>query len=270
MITMNRECPVCRTPLRQITIKQHLQIDVCLTCRGIWFDKNELTQTHAQGRLPETLMGFPDLTRDKVICQSCGAHNPRSKSTCERCGSALEFLCPACRIPLEEVLIGKVYIDRCKSCQGVWLDGGELTLLFEEFKQQKQQEVQRARHEGREITGDLAAWAALDALDLLIWRPDIAYRAGETLSDTIAELPGAVAGGAGAVLDGIGNIPEFAGDLAEGTGELASGAAEVAGDVIGGAIDLAGDLPEIAGNVAEVAGSFIEILFEILGSIFDN
>jgi hypothetical protein len=200
---------------------------------------------------------------------------------------------------MEEVPVGNVFIDRCKSCQGVWLDGGELSLLFEEFKQRKKEEVERIRHEGGSIAGDLAAWAAIDALDMLIWRPDLAYRAGEGVTDVITGLPGAVADGVGAAVEGvgnlpemagdvaegtlelagsaaevagdvIGNLPEMAGDVAEGTIELASGAAEVAGDLVGGALDLAGEVPEIAGAIAEAGASFIEVLFEIIGSLFDQ
>ena len=267
---MSRECPLCRVPLKLITVKDRLQIDFCLRCRGIWFDKDEFSRTQTQGKLPEQFRDSLDLNRDKVVCQSCGTSNFRSRSTCEQCNAPLEFLCPACRVQLEEMPIGQVYIDRCHECHGVWLDGGELTLLFEEFKRQKQQELQRVRHEGGNFAGDLAAWAAIDALDLLIWRPDIAYRAGEAVSDVITGLPGAVTDGVGSVIEGVGNIPEVAGDLAEGTVELASGAAEFAGDMVGGVIDLAGDFPEIAGNVAEAAGSFIEVLFEIIASIFDN
>ena len=72
---MTRECPVCRVPLKQTTIKDRLQIDVCQTCKGIWFDKNELTEAHAQGHLPDAFMGRPNITRDKVVCQLCGVHN---------------------------------------------------------------------------------------------------------------------------------------------------------------------------------------------------
>ncbi len=295
---MSRDCPVCRVPLKQVTVKEHLQIDVCQTCRGIWFDKNELTQAHTEGQLPDKLMGRPNLTRDKVICQSCGAHNERSKKICERCQAPLEFMCPVCSEQLEEVPVGNVQIDRCNKCQGVWLDGGELALLFDEYKHKKQAEIRHVRSEGREIAGDLAVWAAVDTLDLLIWRPDIAYRMGDAVVDTVTELPGAIAGGVGAAIDGIGNIPdvagdlaggavdlaggaaeaagdfignvpEMAGDLAEGAVNLAGGAADVAGDLMGGAIDLVGEVPEMAGAVAEAGASFIEMLFDILGSIFD-
>ncbi len=296
---MTRRCPVCRVPLKEIIIKNRLQIDFCSKCRGIWFDKHELSRVHEHGRLPEKLLGVSTLTRDKIVCESCGTHNDRSRKHCSQCGKLLYFLCPVCHKQMEEVPIGNVFIDRCKSCQGVWLDGGELTLLFEEFKQRKKEEVERIRHEGGSIAGDLAAWAAIDALDMLIWRPDLAYRTGEAITDVVTGLPGAVADGVGAAIEGISNIPETAGDLAEGTVELASsaakaagdvignlpeiseglvdgtiefasGAANVAGDVIGGAIDLAGEVPEIAGAVAEAGASFIEMLFEIIGSIFDS
>lgn len=268
---MARTCPVCRIPLKPVNIKNRVEVDFCLQCRGIWFEKDELTHTHAQGRIAEKFMKqLPTPVRDTVICESCGAHNSRNRTSCEQCGAPLEFLCPTCAVPLEEVMIGEVAIDRCRTCQGVWLDGGELTLLFDEFKRQKQQEIYRVHDTGGDIAGELSAWVALDALDLLIWRPDIAYRAGEAVTDAITDLPGALAGGAGAVIDGIGNIPEYAGDLAEGAVDLASGAADMAGNMVDGALEFAGELPEIAGSVAEAGASFIEMLFELIGSILDN
>lgn len=289
---------MCHIPLKQVTIKNRVQIDVCRSCRGIWFDKDELTEAHDAGHLPGKFMGPPNVTRDKIVCQVCNTHNERSRKTCARCQTPLEFLCPVCKQQLEEVEIGNVQIDRCNTCQGVWLDGGELSLLFEEYKQKKHQEFQHARSEGGEIAGDLAAWAALDTLELLIWRPDIAYHAGDAALDGIAEVPGLLAGGAGAAIEGISNLPETAGDLAEGavglaggaagaagdfitempdmagdfaegTVEFAGSAAEMAGDAAGGAMELAGEIPEMAGAVAEVGASFVEVLFEILGSILD-
>lgn len=296
---MTKECPVCRVPLKEVTIKNRLRLDFCLTCRGIWFDKNELSQVYEHGPIPEKLLGDSTPTRDKIVCEACGTYNDRSKKYCTQCGKSVVFRCPVCHKQMEEVPIGNVFVDRCRSCQGVWLDGGELTLLFNEFKQRKQEELERVRSQGGDMAGDLAVWAAIDTLDMLVWRPDLAYRTGEAITDVVTGLPGAVVGGVDAAIEGIGNIPEVAGDLAEGTVEfasraaevagdvisnipevagdlaegtveLASRAAEVAGDVVGGAIDLAGEVPEIAGAVAEAGASFIEMLFEIIGSIFDS
>jgi Zn-finger nucleic acid-binding protein len=285
--------------LNQVSIKQRIQIDFCLSCRGVWFDKDELSQIHQHGKLPDSMLsGAVTGKRDKVICESCSTQNDRSARRCSHCGTTLKFLCPACRQQMEEVAMGNVLIDRCHFCQGVWLDGGELTLLFEEFKQRKKAEVEQVRRDGGNVTGELATWAAIDALDLLIWRPDLAYRAGaglgeagRAIGDAVADVPGAVAHGVGAAIDGIGDLPEMAGDMAEGAVDLASGAAsaagefigdmpEIAGDVASGAIDLAGNaaefagdiienVPEMAGAVAEAGASFIELLFEIIGSLFD-
>lgn len=37
--------------------------------------------------------------------------------------------CPKCGGELKEVLFRAVKVDRCQSCQGVWLDRGELEIL---------------------------------------------------------------------------------------------------------------------------------------------
>ena len=34
--------------------------------------------------------------------------------------------CPKCGMPLEEITFGNVRVDKCFSCQGVWLDKDEL------------------------------------------------------------------------------------------------------------------------------------------------
>lgn len=40
---------------------------------------------------------------------------------------ALHFMkCPKCGSKLEEIAFGNVRIDKCFSCEGIWLDNGEL------------------------------------------------------------------------------------------------------------------------------------------------
>ena len=40
---------------------------------------------------------------------------------------ALHFMkCPKCGMQLEEIAFGDVRIDKCFSCEGIWLDKGEL------------------------------------------------------------------------------------------------------------------------------------------------
>ena len=37
--------------------------------------------------------------------------------------------CPKCGMQLEEITFAEVRVDRCSSCEGVWLDEGELALI---------------------------------------------------------------------------------------------------------------------------------------------
>jgi uncharacterized protein len=43
---------------------------------------------------------------------------------------ALHFMrCPKCGMRLEEVAFGDVRVDKCFSCEGLWLDQGELEVI---------------------------------------------------------------------------------------------------------------------------------------------
>ena len=39
--------------------------------------------------------------------------------------------CPKCGMPLQEVTFGDVHVDKCFSCEGMWLDEGELEVIRE-------------------------------------------------------------------------------------------------------------------------------------------
>jgi hypothetical protein len=43
---------------------------------------------------------------------------------------ALHYMkCPKCGVQLEEISFGDVRVDKCFSCEGLWLDNGELERL---------------------------------------------------------------------------------------------------------------------------------------------
>jgi hypothetical protein len=45
---------------------------------------------------------------------------------------ALHFMkCPKCGMQMEEIAFGDVRVDKCFSCDGLWLDKGELDLIRE-------------------------------------------------------------------------------------------------------------------------------------------
>lgn len=76
-------------------------------------------------------------------CARCGAPVPEPSNvdlpTCSRCAALLRGRlqaeaevarrCPVHGVEMAKELIHQLVIDRCPSCGGVWLDGGELDLL---------------------------------------------------------------------------------------------------------------------------------------------
>jgi len=75
-------------------------IDVCPSCRGVWFDRGEVGRI-AGSRELETL-----------IVRYAGG---RSDLACPRCATAMA------RRPVSEVTL-----DVCPKCHGIWMDAGEL------------------------------------------------------------------------------------------------------------------------------------------------
>jgi hypothetical protein len=78
-------------------------------------------------------------------CVRCGNRRTRSTyeglPTCEDCQALLQArlkaeaedrrLCPLDGVAMTKEVILNVVVDRCPSCKGMWLDGGELDLLKE-------------------------------------------------------------------------------------------------------------------------------------------
>ncbi len=264
---MSRICPVCHIPLLQQAAHSQATLDVCPQCRGIWFDKGELQDAYAAGEFQNVFADTLAVNRVSRLCAHCHARLPLLGANCPSCGATALVDCPVCQQAMQQREIRNIVVDACETCQGVWLDGGELQALFDEYRQR-----QRERMSG----GEVAAWAALDSLDWLFIAPDLAYHAGAALS----HIPDAVGG----VIDGVGHLPEFAGNVAESAGNLMEGAfrvvgdipeiagnvAESAGNLMEGAFHVVGDLPEIAGSVAEAGASFLETLFDLISSIFDQ
>jgi Zn-finger nucleic acid-binding protein len=107
-------CPVCKQDMIVVEYRQ-IEIDYCLKCSGIWFDKGELElllKTTSQG---ET--GLPTLEGAAVETRSHGKRR-----------------CPICRDKMKEVPLGKpaVHVDLCPRGDGIWFDGGELQQLLKQ------------------------------------------------------------------------------------------------------------------------------------------
>lgn len=101
------KCPACRQRSMYVVEHAGIELDVCATCEGVWFDHAEL----------DLLLGGTT---------PVGAASP---------AAAAETIldCPRCRRPMAKANIGGpggVTIDVCERNEcGLWFDRGELEAL---------------------------------------------------------------------------------------------------------------------------------------------
>lgn len=102
-------CPKCNRSMLAVTYRD-IQIDRCPDCQGVWLDRPEL-----QSILDEKLAGLLDV----------GSFSPATK---ER--DALTAHCHKCDKDMT-ALVGAadVRFEWCDSCEGMFFDRGELTIL---------------------------------------------------------------------------------------------------------------------------------------------
>jgi Zn-finger nucleic acid-binding protein len=94
-------CPKCAVPLVEKRFKgRPSPVDYCQKCQGIWFDDAELS----------SIIGVPARNL------SPPANARPSPLQCPRCAKPLTLH------PYPGTM---TVIDACRTCRGVWLDGGE-------------------------------------------------------------------------------------------------------------------------------------------------
>jgi Zn-finger nucleic acid-binding protein len=99
------DCPKCGVGMnrREVAVfGPNIDIDVCPKCEGLWLDKGEIKKLIKNKKLTDYL------TKD-IGTQS------KSKLICPRCGGLMDI-----------ETADEVEVDVCLTCNGVWLDKGEL------------------------------------------------------------------------------------------------------------------------------------------------
>ena len=108
-------CPDCLSELKVAKLKG-INIHECLKCKGKWLERNELIL--AKNRADEDLrwLDFDPFGKDaeKLSVSSEGKQ------------------CPQCIKKMQSLTYSqsKVIIDKCQSCEGVWLTHGELAKII--------------------------------------------------------------------------------------------------------------------------------------------
>lgn len=104
------KCPKCGMDMTKRRI-EGMEIDNCPKCGGIWCDLGEYDPLLGAKSLEGLKKGSPDKYHDSL------------KMTCPQCK-------PGSMVKLDTGVKG-VHIDKCTTCCGVWLDGGELEKMRE-------------------------------------------------------------------------------------------------------------------------------------------
>ncbi len=103
----------------QVDRQTGLEIDTCPECAGLWFDGNEMARFLQGGTLKREFLQVAEIEP----LQSVGY----SISTRARA-------CPRCREAMEERSFGDVSVDVCPTCQGIFLDDGELRRILLKYE----------------------------------------------------------------------------------------------------------------------------------------
>jgi Zn-finger nucleic acid-binding protein len=101
-------CPKCRADMEQVDY-EGTEIDRCTICNGIWFDAGEI-----------------DILKDK---QAAAAIDTGDAKTGKQSNAIDNYRCPRCSGSMIKVVDPgqpHIWYETCSSCQGSFLDAGEL------------------------------------------------------------------------------------------------------------------------------------------------
>ncbi len=109
------KCPDCQNELQVIKLKG-IDIHECLKCKSKWFERNELMSVKNKADDGLMWLDFDPFGKDveKLSVPSDGKH-------CPRCLKKMQSL---------TYFYSKIVIDKCQTCEGVWLTHGELEKII--------------------------------------------------------------------------------------------------------------------------------------------
>ncbi len=113
------KCPVCSNQLKQVESITAV-VDVCPSCRGIWFDSGELAD------VAKFLSQSDKVTPEKIKL----FHRRYVKSI--RKLEEKDKLCPRCEKKLQKFNYSydsNIILDKCNDCGGIWADSGEVVAI---------------------------------------------------------------------------------------------------------------------------------------------
>jgi Zn-finger nucleic acid-binding protein len=115
-----KQCPKCKDELIPKNVGT-IEIDECQKCKGVWYDKDELSQAKDASDSDLNWLDF-----------EIWKHEDQFKST------PCALSCPVCQQPMVSIEYGKskVIINYCQSCKGTWLDKEEYKNIIDALEQE--------------------------------------------------------------------------------------------------------------------------------------
>lgn len=115
---MSMKCPDCNNELRFTTLKG-IDIYECFKCKGKWFDRKGLISIVNKADSKLSWLDFDPFGKDTTELSELSV-------------ALQDKQCPMCLEQMESLtyLQSKVVIDKCPSCNGVWLAHGEIARII--------------------------------------------------------------------------------------------------------------------------------------------
>jgi Zn-finger nucleic acid-binding protein len=110
--------------VRESHFFSHLSYDVCSRCGGLWLDKGELDKIALQ------TPGSVEFCSVEKLHEEQARHSRQPASSSPHC-----LRCPDQSLTKMHFMgEARILLDFCEKCQGVWVDGGELTKINQYIK----------------------------------------------------------------------------------------------------------------------------------------
>lgn len=116
-------CVRCQGALKELSFPgTDVLIDRCVECQGVWLDRGEL-------QILKRLLA-------KLLPKDQPHMNERAQVLLTEVEIAGEqrFKCPKCESKLWHLKRNGMIVEMCSSCNGMWFDAGELTVLLEVYR----------------------------------------------------------------------------------------------------------------------------------------
>ena len=116
-------CPNDGAGMRQVKVMSHygqaIVLEQCAKCGGIWFDESELYRAK-QGEAARIEMLDVEELRSPAAIQNASLLCPRDGAVLSRFQ--------------DRYFPGDIILERCPSCNGVWLNRGQFT-RYQEYRE---------------------------------------------------------------------------------------------------------------------------------------